>query len=125
MAENWVPLDRAAIARQVAQGRLVLVDVTADWCITCQVNKRLVLDSDDALATLEELDVVLMRGDWTRPDDRISDYLASHGRYGIPFNAVYGPSAPNGILLPELLNQTVLNAALDRAQSQTVRISQQ
>ncbi len=125
IAEDWVPLDRAAIARHVAEGSLVLVDVTADWCITCQVNKRLVLDSEEALAELGALEVVLMRGDWTRPDQTIANYLASHGRYGIPFNAIYGPSAPDGILLPELLNQTALSDALDRAQPQTVRISRQ
>ena len=125
IAENWVPLDRAAIARHVAEGRTVLVDVTADWCITCQVNKRLVLDSEEALTKLLDMDAVLMRGDWTRPDVSIANYLASHGRYGIPFNAVYGPSAPEGILLPELLNQSALTTALDRAQAQPVRISRQ
>ena len=44
-----------------------------------------------------------MRADWTLPDPAIARYLASFGRYGIPFNAVYGPKAPNGVLLPEFL----------------------
>ena len=56
-----------------------------------------------------------MRGDWTRPDPMISDYLASFGRYGIPFNAVYGPGAPEGIALPELLTSEEVLDALDRA----------
>ena len=52
-----------------------------------------------------------MQEDWTRPDTRISRYLESFGRYGIPFNAVYGPSAPNGIVLSELLKtEDVMNA---------------
>ena len=49
-----------------------------------------------------------MRADWTRPDDRISSYLAEHGRYGIPFNIVYGPGAPDGIPLPELLTEAAV-----------------
>ena len=56
-----------------------------------------------------------MRADWTRPDPRIADYLASFGRYGIPFNVVYGPAAPAGIPLPELLTGDTVLAAIDRA----------
>ena len=56
-----------------------------------------------------------MRADWTRPDARISAYLASFGRYGIPFNAVYGPGAPGGIALPELLRADSVLAAFAQA----------
>src|SRR3546814_1272646 len=55
--------------------------------------------------------VVAMQADWTRPDPKIADYLASFGRYGIPFNVVYGPAAPQGIVLSELLTvEAVLDA---------------
>ena len=60
-------------------------------------------------------DVVAMRGDWTRPDEEISRYLAGFGRYGIPFDAVYGPGLPNGEALPELLTMDAVLGALDRA----------
>jgi len=56
-----------------------------------------------------------MQADWTRPDPAITRYLASFGRYGIPFNAVYGPGAPDGIALPELLSQSVVLEAMDKA----------
>jgi suppressor for copper-sensitivity B len=56
-----------------------------------------------------------MRADWTRPSDIIADYLASFGRYGIPFNAVYGPGSPDGAALPELLTADAVLGALDRA----------
>jgi suppressor for copper-sensitivity B len=95
----------------VAEGRVVFVDVTADWCITCQVNKKLVLNRDSVTALLSDPSVVRMRGDWTLPSDAISSYLASFGRYGIPFNAVYGPGAPEGLALPELLSQDAVTAA--------------
>ncbi len=125
LAGAWGPLEQTAIAGHVAEGRVVLVDITADWCITCQVNKRLVLSTEETAAALEGLDIVLMRGDWTLPDQAIADYLASHGRYGIPFNAVYGPAAADGILLPELLSQSALNEALEQAQPEALRLSQQ
>jgi suppressor for copper-sensitivity B len=56
-----------------------------------------------------------MQADWTKPDDKIARYLADHGRYGIPFNIVYGPGAPLGIVLPELLTGDAVVAALQRA----------
>ncbi len=108
---TWRPLDAAAIPGLVAEGRVVFVDVTADWCITCQVNKKLVLNRDSVTALLSDPSVVRMRGDWTLPSDAISSYLASFGRYGIPFNAVYGPGAPEGLALPELLSQDAVTAA--------------
>jgi suppressor for copper-sensitivity B len=49
-----------------------------------------------------------MRADWTNPDDGISRYLASFKRFGIPFNVVYGPVAPNGLTLPEVLQESVV-----------------
>ena len=90
-------------------------DVTAEWCLTCKINKALVLTRGDVGQTLAAGRVIAVRADWTRPDDRISAYLASFGRYGIPFNAVYGPGAPNGTALPELLTSEVVLAAFARA----------
>lgn len=100
----WQDFDPAAIERIVSKGRIVFVDVTADWCITCQVNKRFVLEKGRILELLNSPDVVAMRADWTRPDPMIADYLSSFGRYGIPFNAIYGTRAPDGLALPELLS---------------------
>jgi len=112
---DWAPLDEARIGRLVADGKVVFVDVTAEWCITCKVNKAAVIDSERVQAALDARDVVRMRGDWTQPSDRIADYLASFDRYGIPFNAVYGPGAPEGIALPEILSKSGVLEALSRA----------
>ena len=113
--DYWQPLDAGEIPLRVAEGKLVFVDVTADWCITCQANKRLVLDRAEIADHLASENVVAMRGDWTSPSDEIMRYLESFGRYGIPFNAVYGPNAPNGIALPELLTVDTVMNALGRA----------
>ncbi|TCS62656.1 protein-disulfide reductase DsbD family protein [Varunaivibrio sulfuroxidans] len=107
----WKPFDEAAISRLVAQGKTVFVDVTADWCITCQANKALVLSKDDIMKRLEAADVIAMEADWTQPNDAIARFLSRYDRYGIPFNIVYGPGAPKGVVLPELLTtDAVLNA---------------
>ena len=57
----------------------------------------------------------MMQGDWTSPNREISDYLLDFGRYGIPFDAIYGPGAPNGLVLPELLSVSSLLTTLREA----------
>ena len=111
----WRPLDAPRIDALVEQGKVVFVDVTAEWCITCKVNKAAVIETDAIQRRLDRPGVVRMRGDWTRRDDRIADYLARFERYGVPFNAVYGPKAPGGITLPEVLTQQAVTRALDSA----------
>ncbi len=108
----WQPFDEAAIPRLVAQGKTVYVDVTADWCITCLVNKGIVLADDRVRGIFDGGRVIAMQADWTKPDAAISRYLARHGRYGIPFNIVYGPKAPAGVVLPELLSAGIVLDAL-------------
>lgn len=115
--DHWRAFDEAAIPALVAEGKLVFVDVTADWCITCQANKTLVLKRGEVARRLGAADVVSMRADWTRPDPAIGRYLTKFGRYGIPFNVVYGPNAPQGIPLPELLTSDLVLAALDQARA--------
>jgi suppressor for copper-sensitivity B len=111
----WQPFDPNAISRLVKEGRTVFVDVTADWCLTCKLNDRLAIDTPAVRERLTAKGVVAMRADWTRPSDRIERYLQGFGRYGIPFNAVYGPALPRGRALPELLTPSAIAAALDQS----------
>lgn len=113
----WRTFEEARIAEYVAEGKTVFVDVTADWCITCKANKAVVLNQGEVAKRLARAPVVALVADWTRPDERIGAYLARFGRYGIPFNVVYGPGAPEGIPLPELLTSAEVIAALDAARS--------
>jgi suppressor for copper-sensitivity B len=111
----WRPFDQRAIDGLVAQGRVVFVDVTAEWCLTCKLNKELVIAAPEVNTRLKAPGVVAMRADWTRPSDVIAAYLRSFGRYGIPFNAVYGPHAPKGLALSEILTSDQVLAALSEA----------
>ncbi|MCK0137925.1 protein-disulfide reductase DsbD domain-containing protein [Aliiroseovarius sp. F47248L] len=120
LATEWTAFDRGEIAKLVSRGEVVFVDVTADWCLTCKANKALVLDREPVLSAIRTSGVTAMQADWTRPDDSISRYLESFDRYGIPFNAVYGPGAPEGIVLPELLSSEAVLSAFEKAAERSV-----
>lgn len=107
---NWQPLSEQAIEEALAQHKRVFVDVTADWCITCKVNKYNVLQKEDVQSALQQPDVVALRGDWTLPSEAITEFLKKRGQVAVPFNQIYGPGLPQGQALPTLLTRdAVLN----------------
>jgi suppressor for copper-sensitivity B len=121
--QQWQVFDTAALRQMVSDGKLVFVDVTAAWCLTCKANELAVLDRPPVAARLHDPGVIAMRADWTRPDPQITAYLQNFGRYGVPLDVVYGPGAPQGITLPELLSAEAVMDAFRRAT--TVRARKQ
>lgn len=111
----WRPLSDEIITNSVAQGKTVFVNVTADWCVTCKANKIGVILQDPVYSALNHSKVVPVQGDWTHPDGAVTDYLRANGRFGVPFNIVYGPSAPQGIALPVILTSDMVMSALEQA----------
>lgn len=85
-AEPWTP-DRFAVLR--AEGRPVLVNMTAAWCITCLANERVALSSGRFQADLDRHGVAYLKGDWTHRDPAITEYLSRYGRNGVPLYVVY------------------------------------
>jgi thiol:disulfide interchange protein DsbD len=111
VAALWQPYDEAALAQRIAQGQPVFIDFTAAWCVSCQVNKRLVLHTDATMRAFEQANVALMRADWTRRDDTITQALTRLGRNGVPVYALIAPGrAP--VLLPEILTERIVRDAL-------------
>ncbi|MDR3424860.1 MAG: protein-disulfide reductase DsbD family protein [Alphaproteobacteria bacterium] len=117
----WVKFDEAALNADIAEGKTVFLDVTADWCLTCKANKTFVLSKPEIALRLFHSDAVAMQADWTNPDPVVIKLLHQYGRYGIPFNIVFGPKAKQGIVLPELLTREDVLKALDKASNTTMR----
>lgn len=111
----WQPLSEQAIQDALMQNKRVFIDVTADWCITCKINKLNVISRDDVQAALQEPDVVTLRGDWTLPSKEITEFLKLRGQAGVPFNQVYGPNSPAGKPLPTLLTRDAVLTSLTDA----------
>jgi len=108
---EWAAFTPATVVALTASGRPVFVDFTAAWCVTCQVNKRLVLNADDVRARFAEKRVALVRADWTRRDPAITQALAALGRNGVPVYVLYRPGK-EPLLLPEILQRSTMHEAL-------------
>jgi thiol:disulfide interchange protein DsbD len=111
----WAPYSQQALDQARAAGHPVFIDFTAAWCLSCQVNERLVLKSSDVQHQFSKNDVTLLRADWTQYDPEITKQLASVKRSGVPTYVIY-PAAVNSSpdVLPELLTKDIVLTALDK-----------
>jgi len=109
--QEWQPGLPAALARA---GHQVYVDFTADWCLTCQSNKKLVLETREIREQMRALGVVPIKADFTHNNPVMFAEMKSFGRGGVPVNVVYAPGKPDvTALLPELLTQGTVVRALE------------
>jgi len=118
---HWQPFKPELIRELVDQGKTVFVDITAEWCITCKVNKATVLRNQKVKALLASNNIIAMQGDWTKPDEKILSYLRRFNRYGIPFNAVFGPKMASGEILPELLTTRMVFRSIKKASNRKLK----
>ncbi|MBL6664889.1 MAG: thioredoxin family protein [Rickettsiales bacterium] len=111
----WENFSEDKIKKYVADGKVVIVDITAKWCITCKYNKFKVLNTNEVIQKLKEKDIVALRGDITTPNEKTMAYLHKHNRYAIPFNIVYGPSLPNGKATKVIVTKEELFELIEKA----------
>lgn len=88
------------------KGKPVFVNMTADWCLTCKVNERLVFNDSEIMELLKAKQVNLIKGDWTQRNEDITLFLNRYDRVGVPFYVLYSPAHPNGQILPEVLTKS-------------------
>jgi thiol:disulfide interchange protein DsbD len=114
-AIDWVPFSQARLQAELAAGRSVFLDFTADWCITCKFNERTAIDTALVRTLFDSKKVVPMKADWTNANPEITAALQSFGRVGVPFYVIYPSGNGNTpVVLPELLTESILADALNR-----------
>ena len=112
----WQSWSSQALLTARATGQPVLVDFTADWCLTCQVNKRTSLEVPTVAGKIHSLHAIALQGDYTHFPDAITSELNHYNRAGVPLVLVYpkdGRSPP--MVLPEVLTPGIVLAALEKA----------
>jgi len=115
VAEGIEPYSAARLAALRAEGRVVFVDMTADWCVTCKANEKAVLNREPFRRAMAQADAVFMQGDWTNVDPAISAFLDEHNAVGVPLYVVFPADGGEGEVLPTVLTRAIVADALDRA----------
>ena len=112
---TWQPYTTQTLAQARSAGHPVFIDFTAAWCLSCQVNERLVLRSKEVQHEFSEGKVTLLRADWTQYDAEITKELAAVGRSGVPTYVLYPSSAEGAAdVLPEVLTKSIVLTALKK-----------
>jgi thiol:disulfide interchange protein DsbD len=112
---GWEPYSSSRLGEYLAADVPVFVDFTAAWCVTCQVNERLVLARPAVQERMRQLGVVAVRADWTTPDPDITRALQQFGRDGVPLYVLYtgrGDEPPR--ILPQLLTTEIVMTELEK-----------
>ncbi|BBM83743.1 protein-disulfide reductase DsbD family protein [Candidatus Uabimicrobium amorphum] len=110
--ETWIKFSPQKVEQLTAQDKPVFIDFTAAWCITCQLNKKVALRTEEATKTFKEYGVVTMSADWTKRNKVIGDYLKKFGRNSVPLYLLYHGESGEYTILPQILTNDIVIGTL-------------
>jgi thiol:disulfide interchange protein DsbD len=111
---TWEPFNDAALEAARATGRPVFVDFTAEWCINCKANEKLVLYTKAVGQAFLDKNVIALRADYTAKDPAIQKWLTKFERIGVPLYVLYRPGEPEAVVFPELLTRDGVLGELEK-----------
>ncbi|MFA0810922.1 protein-disulfide reductase DsbD family protein [Microbulbifer epialgicus] len=114
-SDYWQPYSAEKLEAARSEGRAVLANMTAAWCITCLANEKVVLSSDAVSTAIEQLGIVALKGDWTNQDPHISALLTKYGRTSVPLYLLYPADGGEAKILPQILSREDLLMELEAA----------
>jgi len=114
-ALGWEPYSVERVAALRDQGRPIFIDFTADWCLSCKVNERIALNTDEVRTAFAEADMALLVADWTSRDPDIAESIAGFGRSGIPLYVIYPVGSGPAEILPAVLTPGIVVEAVRKA----------
>ena len=112
--DNWLNFKEVNISTMIDQNEVIFIDITAEWCATCQFNKINILDDEKIKKIFKENNIKLIRADWTKPDRNIDAFLKQFNKFGIPFNAFFSQKYPDGIIMSEILTEKEIRLSIEK-----------
>lgn len=113
--EFWQKFSFEALDQALKADKIIFVNITADWCITCKYNKFTVLNNNYIMNIFEKNQIVALRGDYTSSNKEINKFMGIHNKFAIPLDVVYSKKHPEGIILPPILTVSKVMDAIRQA----------
>jgi thiol:disulfide interchange protein DsbD len=110
----WVRFSERAVEEAQEYGVPVFIDFTAEYCLVCKQNEALVLNAADIRNAFTEKGVVMLKGDYTRRDPVIREWLRTYQRAGVPLYLLFIPGESEPVVFPEVLTKGMIFEALSR-----------
>ncbi|MBR3502264.1 MAG: thioredoxin family protein, partial [Alphaproteobacteria bacterium] len=112
LSERLIGVDKALISEKISAGKSVLLEIKADWCLTCQYNQAMVLTNLNLENWRNNYNMEVMTVDWTDYNREVLDFMEKYGRKGLPFYILFTPVMRDGIVLPELFTADDITSML-------------
>lgn len=109
--EGWYVFSEELLTKTLQEGRPVFLDIGAEWCKNCKANEKTVLFTESMMKEFASKNVLLLKADFTRKDEKILAWIINHERAGVPFNALYVPNQ-KPIVFNELITRSEISNAL-------------
>lgn len=118
---QWQSFTLATLDSHIRDNKTIFIDFTADWCLTCKVNEKVVLTDRSIVEQFKSRGIVAMKADWTNRNPEITKLLTKFGRSGVPLYVVFPAGRPEApIVLPEVITSDIVKDALKRAASSSL-----
>lgn len=109
----WKPFNETEVNQLIADGKPVFVDFTAEWCMTCKSNETTVLWTKDVQDTFKNKGITLFRGDYTKKDPLIHEWLKKFKKAGVPLYLLYIPGQSDPVVFPEIITKGMIMEKLN------------
>src|SRR5207249_3814369 len=110
------PFSLDQLNMHLRENKTIFIDFTAEWCLTCKVNEKVVLTDEQVIQRFKSSSIIPIKADWTNRNPDITKLLSKLGRSGVPLYVIFPAGKPNHpIVLPEVITTSVIIEALDRA----------
>ena len=110
--QNFNQFELEKVSELVEQNNIVILNITADWCLSCKYNK-LKFESERVQTKINENNVKFIEVDMTKKNDKIISFIHKYSRVGIPFTMIFGPKNKSGIVLSEIPSVSEIVKAID------------